>query len=458
MIRLSRHSSRISARHLAWVALAVTACKADGGAHAARGPSAPAFTADSAHIAPVVRPSAITPPGAANAPGPRTKPTGAPASPRAAAPSPDTTIVRALYVNRWASQSEPRMRGLVRIADSSEINALVIDLKDEFGLNYESVDSLVRRHAGSAGHIPHLAQLLDTLKAHHIRPIARLVVFKDSVTARLEPEHTIRKEDGTAWHDKKGLTWVDPYDHAIWEYNIRVAVELAQMGFSEIQFDYIRFPEPYKSLPTQVFRDVNGVSKPEALSSFFRAACPRIHAAGARCTADIFGMVATVPGALEVGQSWQPLAPEVDVLLPMVYPSHYPHGSFGLDHPNAEPYAVISAALTRAHARDRALGILSPTHVRPWLQAFSLKGMQPKYGAHELEEQKRAVYDAGYDGWVLWNPGSVYEPYLPALERKRVSHRKTPPRATDSTRVASARADSHSVASARSDTSSVAQR
>ena len=336
----------------------------------------------------------------------------------------DSQIVRALYVNRWAAQSPKRMAELIAIADSTEINAFVIDMKDEFGLNFVSSDTLVKRNAGNAGQVPHLAALLDTLHAHHILPIARLVTFKDSVAARINPQHVIRKPDGTPWRDKKGLTWVDPYDHAIWEYDIRVAVEMAKMGFGEVQFDYIRFPEPYKSLPDQVFKDANGVTKPRALAEFFRAACPRVHAAGARCTADIFGLVTTVPGALEIGQQWEELAPHSDVLLPMVYPSHYPHGSFGVDRPNTEPYKIVYAAIHRAHARDARLGIGAANHVRPWLQAFSLKGMTPKYGAAEVEEQKRAVYDAGYDGWTLWSPGSVYEPFLAGLEKKEVSRKK----------------------------------
>ncbi len=263
-------------------------------------------------------------------------------------PLADTGIVRALYVNRWASQSAKKMRALIAIADKTEINALVIDMKDEFGLNFESRDTIVSRNAGRAGRLKELVPLLDTLKAHHILAIARVVVFKDSVAARVNPQHVIRKPDGTPWHDKKGLTWVDPYDPSIREYNIRVAEELARLGFDEIQFDYIRFPEPYASLPPQVFKDANGVAKPKALADFFRAACPRIHAAGARCTADIFGMVTSIGGALEVGQQWSELAPVTDVLLPMVYPSHYPHGSFGIAHPNSEPYLVVDQ---RDHGR-----------------------------------------------------------------------------------------------------------
>lgn len=352
-----------------------------------------------------------------------------PAAAPAQSASPDTVrpeepgIVRGLYVNRWAAQSPRRMRGLIAIADSTEINAFVIDMKDEFGLNYVSADSIVARNAGAAGSVPHLRALLDTLDKHGILTIARIVVFKDSVAARLNPDHVIRRPDGQPWRDKLGLTWVDPYDPSIWEYNIRVAEELGRLGFREIQFDYIRFPEPYRSLPPQIFDDANGVSKPEALASFLREACPRIHRAGARCTADIFGLVTTVPGALEVGQQWEKLSPVTDVLLPMVYPSHYPRGSFGLERPNAEPYAVVKAAITRAHERDVALGLTGAERVRPWLQAFTLG--KPAYGAHEIAEQKRAVYDSGYDGWVLWHPGSLYESFIPALEKDVVSRRKS---------------------------------
>jgi hypothetical protein len=332
-------------------------------------------------------------------------------------------VVRGLYVNRFAAQSARRMRGLIAVADTTEINAFVIDMKDEFGLNYESADSTVARNAGNAGRVPRLAALLDTLHQHGILAIARVVVFKDSVAARRNPDHVIRRPDGQPWRDKHGLTWVDPYDRTIWEYNIRVAEELSRLGFREIQFDYIRFPEPYKSLPRQVFRDADGVSKPEALVNFFREACPRIHRAGARCTADIFGLVTTVPGALEVGQQWEKLAPVTDVLLPMVYPSHYPRGSFGVERPNADPYRIVKAAISRAHERDIALGLTSPERVRPWLQAFTLG--KPAYGAHEIEEQKRAVYDSGYDGWVLWHPGSLYESFIPGLERETVSRKKS---------------------------------
>jgi hypothetical protein len=338
--------------------------------------------------------------------------------------------VRALYVNRWATQSREKMRKLIAIADSTEINGLVLDLKDEFGLNYSSKDTAVARNAGRSGTIPHLKELIDTLHAHGLVVVARQVTFKDSVAARVNPQHTIRKPDGSPWRDKQGLTWVDPYDPMIREYNIRVAEELARMGFDEIQFDYVRFPEPYPSLPKQTFADANGVSRPQALADFLGAACKRINALGARCTADIFGLVTTVRGALEIGQEWEKISPPVDVVLPMTYPSHYPRGSFGAARPNAEPEKIQRVAISKAHDRDLALKITKPEHVRPWVQAFTLGA--PAYGPAEIEAQKRGIYAAGYDGWVLWSPGSKYEIFLPALEKTLERRAKPyPPAAGD---------------------------
>jgi hypothetical protein len=345
----------------------------------------------------------------------------------------DTAIVRGLYVLRWAAQSPARMRKLIAIADSTEVNALVIDIKDEFGLNYKSSDTLVARNAGTAGTIPNLRAMIDTMRAHGVTPIARLVVFKDSVAARLNPQHTIRKADGGVWRDKEGLAWVSAYDPKIWEYNIRVAEDMARAGFAEVQFDYIRFPEPYPSLPKQVFPTANGRTKQQALAEFLRTACPRVRALGAKCTIDVFGLTTTVPGALEIGQHWESLSPHVDVMLPMTYPSHYPRGAFGIARPNAEPYRVNHVAIKRARERDEKLGINDPGHVRAWLQAFSLPRMVPKYGPRELEEQKRAIYDAGYDSWILWNPGSRYESFMPGFEKTTESRRKRaePPAASE---------------------------
>ena len=353
----------------------------------------------------------------------------APAGRPSALPRADTAIVRGIYVNRWATQSPKRMRSLIALADTTEINAFVLDIKDEFGINYSSTDTLVRRSAGRGGVIPGLQPLLDTLEAHGILAIARIVVFKDSVTARANPEWTIRKADGTAWRDKEGLAWVNPYHPALWDLNIRIAEEVTRLGFDEIQWDYIRFPEPYRSLPQQVFPNAEGRTKTQALVGFLELARKRLNPLGVRSTADVFGLVTTVNGALEIGQAWEPLSPVTDVMLPMTYPSHYPRGAFGIARPNADPYGVMYAAISKAHERDMKLGITGE-HVRPWIQAFTLGA--PPYGARELRLQKQAIYDAGYDGWILWHPGSKYGVFEAGLERETVTRKKdwkpgTPP-------------------------------
>ena len=384
------------------------------------GQAAPGSSGTSVHTAAAKTTTAL--PTAANADTTPPAPTG---TAEVIALQKETRPIRALYINRFAAQNAAKMKHLIAVADSTEINAFVIDIKDEFGLNWHSTDPLLQSNEGTANKVRNLPALVDTLRAHGILPIARMVVFKDSVAARNNPDHVIRKADGTVWRVKNGVTWVNPYSRAIWDYNFRVADEAVKMGFGEIQFDYVRFPEPYKSLPPQVFPEAAGRSKADALNDLLKTARARYDRMGVRMTADIFGLVTTVRGPLEVGQDWEKISPVVDVVLPMVYPSLYPHGAFGIRIPNAEPYKTIFIAITSARTRDAKLGITTPEHVRPWLQAFTLGA--PRYGPAELEQQKQAVYDAGYDGWVLWNPGSKYDEFLPALEKKFESHKKSPP-------------------------------
>lgn len=350
-------------------------------------------------------------------------PGGRSASPLDAAKPTGSPTVRALYMNRFAAQSARRLKQHIAWADSTEINALVVDMKDEFGLNYKSANPDHAKYAGTGyGQLRDVKALTDSLHAHGILAIARIVVFKDPVAARENASWTIRTASGDQWRDHKGTAWVNPYDRRLWAYNIGVAEELVKLGFDEIQWDYIRFPEPFASLPKQVFAGSNGMSKPDALAAYLKEAKSRLNALGVRSTADIFGLVTTVHGPLEVGQWWEKVSPQLDVVLPMVYPSHYPPGSFGLKSPNRAPYETIKIAIDTARIRDAKLGVKAPEHVRPWLQAFSLYKVE--YGAEEIRKQKQAVYDAGYDGWVLWHPGSKYEPFIAALEKGEVASRR----------------------------------
>ncbi len=216
----------------------------------------------------------------------------APARPTDPAPA----VIRGIYVNAYAAGNPITRTRLLALTDTTELNTWVVDVKDEDGVRYPSALPLAveATHVRSIP-IRDLRALADTLRAHGIHPIARIVVFKDSVTARVHPEWTIRRTDNSIWRDKKGLAWVNPYHRELWDYNIGVAEELvSKYGFDEIQWDYIRFPEPYKSLPQQVFPGSNGMSKPDALAAYLKTAKERLNKLGVRSTADIFGLVTTV--------------------------------------------------------------------------------------------------------------------------------------------------------------------
>src|SRR4051794_38310198 len=202
-------------RSILLAAVLVTGC---AGAHDAATKTAKA-AADSMSA------SAIGPRNAAAATAPAGSPVGTYSAELQKLRSDPNAPIRGLYVNRFAAQSSKKMRHLLAIADSTEINAFVIDVKDEFGLNYHSSDPMLQKNEGTQTKVANMKALLDTINAHGILPIARIVVFKDSVTARQNPNHTIRTADGSPWRDHKGLTWVNPYATAIWEYNFRIAEE-----------------------------------------------------------------------------------------------------------------------------------------------------------------------------------------------------------------------------------------
>jgi hypothetical protein len=397
------------------LSLSTTACGSEGRSAGAQTAARPAVTtADSAagSVASVSGPGGVAT-------------VAAPGDIKALRNPNETPIIRALYVNRFAAQSTTKMKKLMAFVDTTELNGLVIDMKDEFGLNYKSADPTVARNAGdqrNKGAVRDVKALLDTLHAHNIFAIARIVTFKDPVAAQLNSNWQIKTPSGGSWHDEKGNAWVSAYNKDVWEYNLKVAEELTKLGFDEIQWDYIRFPEPYKRLAPQVFPGSNGVSKPDALAAFLKVARERLNKLGVRSTADVFGFVTTVRGPLEIGQHWEKVAVVTDVLLPMTYPSHYPRGTWGIARPNAEPYKIMKIAIDSARVRNHQIGIKKPEAVRPWVQAFSLG--QPKYDASHVKEQIRAIYDAGFDGWILWHPGSNYDIFMPAIQKTLEPHKK----------------------------------
>jgi len=320
-------------------------------------------------------------------------------------PRPDH--IRGIYLNAWTAGSATRRGRLIELARRTELNTFVIDIKDASG--YVSHDSQVplTREVGATGErrIRDLDGLLNELAAAGIYPIARIVVAKDPILTAGRPDLAIQDSSGVPWLDQHDVMWLNFFHPEVWQYHVDLAHEVAEAGFPEIQWDYVRFPDaPAEYLSRAVFPERDGRSKIEAVRGFLGYSRKILGASGVRVTADVFGVTTSYRRDVGIGQLWESFIDQVDVALPMVYPSHYWTGSFGFEEPNAYPYEIVRRALGDAVRRSAQVEGAGAT--RPWLQDFSLG--DPPYGAPEVRAQIQAAYDVGIQEWILWNPGSRY--------------------------------------------------
>jgi len=322
---------------------------------------------------------------------------------------PTTSSVKALYVNAWAFGS-PKLWQLVRLADQTEVNAFVVDVKDDTGCLLYPSDVAVAEQIGAnrCARARDARARIDTLLAHGIYPIARIVVAKDPLLAERRPGWSVHLADGALWRDRIGSAWVDAYNDSVWIYAAELAREALGMGFVEVQFDYVRFPdEPRERLATAIFpARRRGDTPRSAVRSHIQLIKSLVGPLGAPITFDIFGLTASATDDMGIGQVWEDFISVADVVLPMVYPSHYGRGAYGFAWPNGQPYKVVRRALEEAIGRSRGP---QAAEIRPYLQAFTLGRRLPRYTPFEIREQIRATEDLGLTSWVLWNPRSVYQ-------------------------------------------------
>jgi len=321
-----------------------------------------------------------------------------------------TTPVKALYVNAWAFGSS-KLAQLVRLADSTEINAFVVDVKDDTGCLLYPSQVKVAQEIGATRCVRtrDVRSRLDTLRAHDIYPIARIVAAEGPLLAEHRPGWSVQHTDGGLWRDRIGSAWVDAFNDSVWIYAAQLAEEAVRLGFAEVQFDYVRFPdEPKEAMALAIFQARRpGESQRSGVQAGVRILVNRLQPLGVPVTFDIFGLTSSATGDLGIGQVWEDFITVADVVLPMVYPSHYYRGSYGLAWPNAEPYRVVRNALREAIERSRPFA--KAATIRPFLQAFTLGRRKPRYTPHEIREQIRAAEELGITSWVLWNPRSVYQ-------------------------------------------------
>lgn len=323
--------------------------------------------------------------------------------------------VKGIYISGYMAGSEGFQAILDKI-EGTEINAVVIDVKNDEGRITFAMDDAptVNEIGATEKYIKDINGLIAQLKARGIYTIARVVAFRDPYLAEKKPEWSLKNKDGSLHRDNKGLAWVNPYRPEVWDYLVEVGKEASRVGFDEIQFDYIRFATD-STMKQVAFdeADTKGRSKTDIISEFVKYAYEKLSAYDVFVSADVFGtIIGSKVDAEAVGQDYGEMAGHLDYICPMIYPSHYGDGNFGIQHPDTEPYRTIRAALKMSRQDLETIGGegKSQAIVRPWLQDFTASYLDHyiSYGPKEVRDQIQAVYDAGYDEWILWSASNRY--------------------------------------------------
>ena len=325
-------------------------------------------------------------------------------------PPPEPT--KAIYMTSWVAGTEKWRESLAKLIEDTELNAVVIDVKDYTGrVSFELKNPDLVALGGTENRVPDMRQFLSFLHEKGIYTIARITVFQDPFFAKKRPDLAVKKEsDGTLWEDYKGLHYIDPGAVEAWDYTIAIAREAYEAGFDELNFDYVRFPSDgnmrdvhFPFSEERINADVD-YGKAKVVRDFFAYLNANLAETGAVLSADLFGMTTTNADDLNIGQVLEYAAPYFDYLAPMVYPSHYPSGFIGFTNPADKPYEVVKYSMDRGVAKLSAAGV-SPEKLRPWLQDFDYKAV---YDAPMVRTQMQAVYDAGLTSWMLWDAANRY--------------------------------------------------
>ncbi len=338
--------------------------------------------------------------------------------------------IRGLYLTAYSANMPERMERFIELINDSDLNAVVIDIKDYSGvIAYDSKIEIVDQLGNDSNLIKNLPDLIEKFHQNNIYVIARQTVFQDPELTSKKPEWAVKNTGtGGIWHDWKGLAWVDPTNQNVWHYNLAIAKEAISLGFDEINFDYIRFPSD-GPMQQMGFKNLKGRAKHEVMKDFFAFLYENLKDEPAYISADLFGFTTEREDDMNIGQQIEDAAIYFDYVCPMVYPSHYPSGHLDLANPAAHPYKVVSQAMKKGtesltspqpktiiNEETGEKTIIEPENpieyrakIRPWLQAFH---MGAQYTPTMIESQIQASNKNGGYGYLLWNARNVYD-YLP---------------------------------------------
>ena len=309
---------------------------------------------------------------------------------------------KAVYLTGYHSIASRSFREKIyKMIEETELNSIVFDVKDDSGFIDYDCNLPEALESGAVKNYYDLDEILREFEERDIYSIVRFVAFKDNVLPRMRPELAVINKDTGGPITLEGSTWVDIYNQQAWDYYIAIIRDLAARGVDEVQFDYIRAPSR-GNLGSAVYPgNVDGLDKVHAISGFLKRVQQETAGLEIKISADVFGWVFITENDQGIGQLIEEMAPYLDYIYPMAYPSHYNRHFMGFDDAEAHPYEVVRRTLEKGIARIGHLDCM----IVPWIQAFSY---DLTYTETEILAQVRATEDVGIEGFLFWNAANKY--------------------------------------------------
>jgi len=312
--------------------------------------------------------------------------------------------LKAVYMSSWAAGNQKFRNHLFDLIDNTEINAVVIDIKDYTGkISFLVQDPKLQKIGSAENRIPDIKEFIAKLHDKKVYVIGRISSFQDSYLINVYPDSAVRTKEGNIWKDYKGVKWLDAGAMPVWKYLVAIGREAHSVGFDELNFDYIRYPSD-GDMKNIVYPWSGDKSRREVMKSFFAYLHEEFATSSIPLSIDLFGLTTSASGDLGIGQNLEDALMYFDYVSPMVYPSHFAKGFLGFPKPAEKPYEVIKYSMDKAIAKASTT-LVSSEKIRPWLQAFDLGAI---YTPALVRAQIQATYDSGLTSWMLWNAGSVY--------------------------------------------------
>ncbi|PCI19839.1 hypothetical protein COB64_03000 [Candidatus Wolfebacteria bacterium] len=313
--------------------------------------------------------------------------------------------LKAIYMTSFAASLKSFREDIIGVIDRTEVNAIIIDIKDFSGnIAFEVSDPFLQSVGSSINRISDIHEIIEELHEKDIYIIGRISAFQDQYFIEHRPDLAVKtRSDGSLWRDRKGIGWIDAGSRDAWDYLVAIARESYAIGFDELNFDYIRFPSD-GNMSDIAYPFSEGIAKAEIMRDFYAYLRTNLGDSGAKLSADLFGMTTTNRDDLNIGQYLEHAIQYFDYVAPMVYPSHFPPGWNGIPKPAKEPYKVIKYSMSKAVERVIAMGE-DPLKLRPWLQDFNLGA---KYTPDMVRAQIDATYDSGLTSWMMWDAANTY--------------------------------------------------